>query len=163
MSGFRLWEIDQMLRDAVGAAEGTIGEDGVIPDDWAAFLDDVQMERDKKCLAVAAVHKELSAEAEAVAAEAKALIARSRSAQAKADRLKSYLGRYMQPGERLQDTRCLISWRKSKSVVIDDESGLPESCFRVVREISKTEIKAALESGADIPAHIEERQNIQIK
>jgi hypothetical protein len=164
MNDFRLWEIDGMLREAIAAAEGKIGEDGVIPDDWAEFLDTVQMERDKKCLAVAAMYREFDAEAEAISEEAKRLVARARTCGNKADRLKQYLASVVQVGEKLKDTRVQITWRKSSAVIIDDESKLPEACFQVVRSVSKTVVKEGLQSGAvKEGAHIETNNHLQIR
>jgi hypothetical protein len=166
MSGFKLYEIDSMLRDALGAAEATIDQDtGIIPDDWAKFLDDVQMERDKKCLAVAAYIREQIAYADAVKMEAKRLLEHSRTADNKIDRMKQYLSCVVAVGEKLKDERVSIGWHKSSAVIIDDEGKLPESCFRVIREVSKTTVKNNLIEGGlpDGAAHIEERQNISIR
>ena len=161
---FKLYEIDELLRDAIDAATESVDENGVLPDDWAAFLDAVQMERDVKALAVAAVVRERLAEAEAVKAETQRLQKKQRAAEAVAERLKSYLAAHVSAGEKLQDCRVSICWRKSSAVVIDDESLLPEECFRVVRTVSKTDVKAGLQSGViTTGARIEGRLNIQIR
>jgi hypothetical protein len=165
-SGFKLWEIDEMLRDAIAAADDKIDQEtGEIPPDWSIFLDDVQMTRDAKCLSIAAYIKECKAEAEAIAAEAKALQRRAKTCQNKADRLKEYLARSVRPGEKLSDSRTVIGWRKSTVVVLDNESALPESCFRIVKEVSKTTVKEMLENDRleAGTAHFETRQNISIK
>ena len=160
----KLWEIDGMLRDALNEAENLLDEDGAIPEDWAEFLDAIQMERDQKCLAVAAMYREFEAEADAISQEAKRLTMRSRTASNKAERLKRYLAGVVQVGEKLKDSRVAIGWRKSKAVVIDDEAVLPEACFRIVREVSKRSVEEGLKSGAvKAGAHIEERQNIQVR
>ena len=162
---WKLYEIDAVLREAIQAAEATVNQEtGEIPEDWATFLDDCQLERDKKCLGVAAYVRECRAEAAAVKAEAKRLIARANAAEHRADRIEEYLTRTVQPGEKLSNTWVMIGWRKSSAVVIDDETKLPDSCFKIIRQPSKTEIKAGIETGAITDgAHIETRQNIQIK
>ena len=165
MSNFRLYEIDAMLRDALEAAEQTIDpETGEIPADWAAFLDDVQMERDKKCLAVAAYIRECMTEAEAVKTETKRLALRARTAENKAERLKMYLAGTVQTGEKLKNTWVSIGWRKSEAVVIDDETAIPEAYWRIHREVSKAAVKDALASGElTAGAHIEAKNNIQVR
>lgn len=52
-----------------------------------------------------------------------------------------------------------------ESVVIDDESLLPECCFEVKREVSKTKIKVCIEDGLilDGAAHIERNPTLTIK
>lgn len=57
-----------------------------------------------------------------------------------------------------------FSFRASKQVVVDDETKLPDTCFVTKRELSKTAIKDAIEAGTELEgAHIEERQNLQVK
>jgi hypothetical protein len=164
MNGFKLYEIDNMLREAYDAVEEYVDQEtGEIPDDWANFLDDVQMERDYKALSVAAMYRELCAEEKAIADEAKRLTARAKTAKNKAEGLKNYLSCFVKPGEKLKDARVSIGWRKSRAVVIDNENKLPDECFRVVRAVSKTSVKEMLEKGDLDGAHIEERQNIQVR
>lgn len=166
MSGFKLYEIDQLLRDAIIASEEKINpETGEIPEDWSSFLDACQMERDQKCLAVAVYIKERRAEANAISEEAKALENRAQIVQASADRLEAYIERYVKPGEKISDSRTLISWRKSSSIIVDKVGALPDSCWKVEKSISKTAVKEALgkkEIGSDV-AHIQVNNNIQIK
>jgi hypothetical protein len=51
-----------------------------------------------------------------------------------------------------------------ESVVVDDESLLPESCFVIKRDVSKTAIKTAIDDGQDVPgAHIERKPTLTIK
>ena len=165
MSAWKLYEIDAVLRDAIQAAEAAVDvETGERPEDWAGFLETCQLERDKKCLGVAAYVRECRAEADAVKTEAKRLIARASAAERRAERVEAYLARTVQPGEPLSNTWVAIGWRKSNAVVIDDEAKLPESCFKIIRQPSKTEIKAGIEAGTITDgAHIETRQNIQIR
>jgi hypothetical protein len=164
MSGFKLYEIDNLLREAYAAAEEHVDQEtGEIPEDWDKFLDDVQMERDQKALAVAAMYREFEAERGAIADEAKRLAERARAAENKAKRLKAYLAHFVQPGEKLKDARVSIGWRKSTAVIIEDESRLPEECWKVVRTVSKTSVKEMLGKGEVDGARIEARQNIQIR
>jgi hypothetical protein len=164
MSQFKLFEISSLLRDSLAAADEFINQEtGEIPADWADFLDAVQMERDEKVLAVAAVIREKLAYAGTVKAEIDRLNKLLKPATTTAERLKSWLIATVHEGEKLKDSRVSISWRKSEAVVIDDESKLPDACFKIYREVSKTQVKEALAAGMEIAAHIEQKQNIQIK
>jgi hypothetical protein len=51
-----------------------------------------------------------------------------------------------------------------ESIVVDDESKLPDYCFVVERRVSKTAIREALDSGdAIIGAHIERTPTLTIR
>jgi hypothetical protein len=165
MSGFRLYEISNMLTDALAAADTMVDQDtGELPPDWAKFLDDVQGERDHKALDVACVVKSIEAEAEALAQETATLIKRRAVLGRKAEAIRTWLAAWLQPGEKLRDTRAVIGWRKSTQVQIADEAALPEAAWKVTREVSKTQIKEIIEqSGKCAGAEIVEKQNLQIK
>jgi len=165
MSDFKLYEINEMLNSALSEvwklAEQNEGE---IPEDWSKFLDEIQMERDKKCLDVARYIKSLNAEESAISNEIKSLTERKKTATNKAERLKEYLRISIKEGEKLNDANTVISWRKSSKTIIDNENELPETCFKIEKNPVLTEIKSLLESGKITSgAHIELSQNIQIK
>lgn len=66
--------------------------------------------------------------------------------------------------EKVESDLIKLSFRKSKQTIIDDEDILPESCFVVKREVSKTKVKELIESGEiKIGAHILEKKSLQIK
>lgn len=57
-----------------------------------------------------------------------------------------------------------LSTRKSQAVEITDEASLPDGCFVIKREVSKTAIKKLLEEGQDLEgAGIKENVSLQIK
>jgi hypothetical protein len=165
MSAFKLYEISNMLTEALNAADAVIDHDtGELPPDWAKFLDDVQGERDHKALDVACVIKSIEAEEDALAHETANLIKRRAVLSRKAESIRTWLAAWLQPGEKLRDTRAVIGWRKSTQVQIVDESALPDAAWKVKREISKTQIKGIIEqSGQCAGAEIVEKQNIQIR
>ena len=161
---FKLYEIDNLLSEAIDSAFAE-REDGTISESWDTFINEVQLERDAKALQVAAYIKGVNAEAKAINAEEEALRARRKALEGRADNLKEYLGRIVQVGEKLSDSRTAIGWRKSTGIIIDDFTLIPDTCKKVTVEIMKTEVKKQLAEGT-IPAnaaHIEERQNISIK
>ena len=66
--------------------------------------------------------------------------------------------------EKIETDYGKISFRKSKAVEISDERLLPESCFIIKKEVSKTAIKKAIENNEDIQgASIIENKSLQIK
>jgi len=164
MSNFALYEIDQLLLDAIELADKSVDEDGNWTPDWIKFVDDLSMERERKLLACAAYLKQEQAMADALTAEVKVLVYRAHSHATKADRMAEYIKGCMAAGEKLENSQAKISWRKSVAVVIDNPSLLPENLWRIHREPDKTAIKAELLSGNLAgAAHLDERQNIVIK
>ena len=146
---FSLYEVESFLEEALAAADEVIDhETGLIPDDWAKFLEDIQIERDEKCLAVARYCKTLAGESEMVRYEEKALARRRHILEGKHDRLKAYLSLAVKQGEKMFDANTVISWRKAPpSVEITDAALVPDDLCKIVREPSKVAIKEALAAG----------------
>jgi len=164
MSKFSLYEINDLLRQALDRAnEYASADEGVIPDDWSKFLDDVQMERDTKALDVGRYIKSLEAEAGAIAEEKKVLQSRQSALENHADRLRAYLASFLTPGEAIKDSNTALSWRKSEQVEIVDPESIPEAYIKIERIPQKREIKEALKSGEVSGARIVKNINLQIK
>ncbi len=111
---------------------------------------------------------QLNAEAEAYRVEIDRLATKKRMTESKVDQVKSYLDYNLkQMGiYKLETPLFKFSYRKSDSVVIDDSEavGVDYKRFETVMSIDKASIKKALKSGLAVTgAHIEEKQNLQIK
>lgn len=66
--------------------------------------------------------------------------------------------------ERVEVGTFKYSFRKSTSVDITDENAIPNEFLKVETKINKTEIKAALAGGSNVPgARLVENQNLQIR
>jgi len=66
--------------------------------------------------------------------------------------------------KRFETPLVKLSTRKSYAVEITDENALPEDCFVIKKEVSKTAIKEMLEAGAEIDgASMKENISVQIK
>ena len=127
-------------------------------------LDALSIKRDEKLDNIACYIKNLSAEAEAIKAEKMKLDARQKTTEKRIDWLKRYLAMNMEAGEKFQNGRVVISWRKSEAVEIADVNMLPEGYCKMKREPMKADIKKALQDGAVIPgAELVVRQNIQVR
>ena len=78
--------------------------------------------------------------------------------------MKRYLTNWV-AGERIDTDRCRVTWRRSISVEIQDESRIPDAYKKekVSTSIDKIAIKKALTGGEEIAgATLLEKQNIQI-
>ena len=127
-------------------------------------LDALTIARDEKVENVALYIKNLNAEADAIKAEADKLTARYRTAKNHAERLKNYLMGNLD-GEKFKTPRVSISWRRTKSVQINDIDKLPDDCLRFKDpEPDKRLIKLALEEGRPIEgAELVENASMIIK
>lgn len=57
-----------------------------------------------------------------------------------------------------------LSTRKSQSIEITDEGALPESCFVIKQEVSKTRIKELIEQGVEVEgAQVKTNYSVTIK
>lgn len=156
----KLYEIDNLIENFEFNIDEETGE--ILN---AEELDELQMARDEKIEGVALWIKNLTAEAEAVKAEKKAMDDRQKRLEKKAESLKGYLT-YALAGQRFSTPRVDMSFRKSVSVQIEDETKIPKE-FCTITEVSKPDkgkIKDALKAGQDVfGAELVEKQNLQIK
>ena len=146
-----LYEIDSAIMSLVDPETGELL-------DYEAF-EQLQLERDKKIEGVALWYKDLMAEAKAQKEEADALLARKKATEAKAERLKGYLDMAL-CGEKFETPRCVVSFRKTTSVEVEDPDGFIrwaeqngyEDCIRRKDpEVSKSGVAALIKSGAMVP------------
>lgn len=134
----------------------------------------LEMDFDKKIVALRNSFLETELNAKRVAAEAKTLRdeaanvqRRATALQNRADRIKRFVA-YLLQGEKFDKDGVKVSYRKSEETVLDDNftAWAIENAPALLKwEPRKTDVKDAIKSGLyeDIPAHIEERRNIQIK
>ena len=158
-----LYEIDQAILDCIDMETGEIID--------TEALEALQMQREKKIENVGLWYKDLKAEAAALGDEIDILRKRKKAAENKMESLKAYLANALQ-GAKFDKPRVSVSWRKSKSVEIQDEEKFidyaqvlgDESWLRYkAPEINKIEVRKSIEKGAVIPyAELVEKNNITI-
>lgn len=128
------------------------------------YLNGLRITKTRKVENIACWIKNLQAEAEAYKKEEEAFRIRRKQAESRIESLKRYLTNWVS-GEKIETDRCKVSWRKSVSVEIQDESRVPEDYKKekVIINIDKVSIKKALTGGKDVPgASLLEKQNVQI-
>jgi hypothetical protein len=151
-----LYEINQSIMDCIDMETGEIID--------IDQLHELQMDRTDKIRNIACYIKNLRSDAAAYDEEAKTFAARKKAAQTKAESLTAYLSSMLN-GEKVKDKEYSISWRKSESVNITDDSLLPDT-YLVPQppKVDKAGIKAALKAGTAVTgAELAEKNNIQIK
>lgn len=111
-------------------------------------------------------------EIEAASAEIKRIQALKKTKENSVARLKDTLlqalqvfGQEDKAGVRRYETAlCKLSTRRSTAVEVTDESSLPDACFVVKREVSKTAIKKMIEEGMELDgAALKENISLQIR
>lgn len=153
-----LYEIDAAILDCVDTENGDILD--------LERLEALEIEHDAKISNLACWVKDLRSEAAAIKAEKDALDKRMKAKDNLADRISTYLERYLN-GAKFEDSRCAISYRKSESTEIAeglDLNTLPDDCKKITVTANKTAIKAALKNGVMIDGcTLVTKNNIQIK
>lgn len=109
--------------------------------------------------------KNEQSEIDAIKAEEQALAKRRRVKENKVKRLKEYMLTSMDATEtkKLDTPKVAITTRRSKRVVIDDESKIPDVFTIVKRSVDKTLVRDALKTGNVDGAHMEENVSLQLK
>lgn len=137
-------------------------------DDLQTVLASLQGTIEEKVENIVKVMNQLNAEEAAYKAEIDRLSKHKATAKKKHDNLKEWLSDSLKALDikKIDTPTNKISFRKSESVSIDDVLLIPKD-YIVVKHSEvpdKTALKKAIKSGEDIPgAHIETKQNIQIK
>lgn len=151
-----LYEIDQQLLNCIDLETGEIID--------ADKLTALQMERDEKIENVALWIKDLKAEIDALKAEKQAFADRQKSAERTLESLNKWLTGAL-AGEKFKTTKVAVSFRKTKSVQIDNILDLDENFLRYKDpEPDKKAIKDAIEAGQAVKgAQLVENTSISVK
>lgn len=131
-------------------------------------LEEMESAFDEKTEAVALYIKEQVALAEAIKAEEKSLYERRKRMENKSERLKTYLAESLvEVGrDKFETPKCKLSFRKSTSVEIPDESLIPKEYLKetITYNPDKTLIKEDIKNGVIVEgASLVEKRNLQIK
>ena len=150
-----LYEINQNILSLIDEETGEIT-------DIVAF-EALLGAKEEKLENIIKLYKNATADSTALKAEADAFTKRAKAAAALADRMKAMLEAELD-GNAFECTTGKVSFRKSKALIVDDERRIPEQYQKIAFSVDKAALKKAIESGENIAgAHIEVRQNVQVK
>ena len=158
-----LYEIDQKMMEAFAAAvDSETGE--IIDEEMKDSFDQLAIDRDQKIENICLFIKNLRAEAAALKAEKEAFAAREKASENKAESLLRYLKGYLN-GEAFKTTRAAVSWRRTKSVKIDDLSMIPADYVTLPDPVpNKMAIRRAITAGETVPgAELVENQSMTVR
>lgn len=138
----KLYEIDEAIERCFDPETGEM----IDPEAFEAL----GMARDEKIEGVALWYKDLIAEAAALKSEKQAFADRLKAAENKAERLKSWLT-FATSGQNFKTTKASITFRKTKSVKVDNVFELPAQYIKYGDPTAdKTAIKKAIEAGETV-------------
>lgn len=152
-----LYDIDRAILACVDEETGEV----IDPE----ALDSLLMQRTDKIESVVLWIKNLQADVVALKAEKDAFAYREKCASAKIDQLKTWLA-HACGGEKFSTAKCAVSFRRSESVEVLDESAVPAQFMveTVTTKPDKTAIKELLKSGHAVNGcRLVEKLNPQIK
>ena len=143
-------------------------EDGVIDESLLPAVGEAKATLEAKALSVAQVVRYLDEDIDLFDKEITRLTAAKKHLENEQKRVKAYLQTACEKCgiESIKGVHAKISFIKSTSTDIYDESELPDEYFRTKTTVEpdKTKIKDAIKAGIDVPgARLVERRNIQIK
>ena len=158
-----LYEIDQKMMEAFAAAvDPETGE--IVDEEMKYTFDKLALDRDRKIENICLFIKNLRAEAAALKAEKEAFAAREKASENKAESLPRYLKGYLN-GEPFKSTRATVSWRKTKSVKIEDLGMISATYLTWPDPVpNKMKIRKVLEAGRLVPgAELVENQSMTVR
>lgn len=146
----------------------TADEDGVIDPSLLPVVSEAKELVESKAVSIGCIIKQLNTYKAQIDEEVKRLKAMSDTLGNRVDYLKNATSTVLKHCgiERIDGVQAVISFRKSETTVIDDESELPDEYIatKITTSPDKTKIKNAIKAGMVVPgARVVEQQNIQIK
>ena len=158
-----LYEIDRKIQDLIDPDTGEV-------QDIEAFLS-LNTDRENLIENIALSIKNLRADMNALEAEERALNSRRQQKGKASQKLESYLS-FILGGVKFETPRCVVTFRRSKGVRIDDEEAviryLEENgyrqCLNIITNIKKRDLSTLIDGGVNVPgAKIENRINTGVK
>lgn len=156
-----IYDIDDAILSIVDMETGEIEDE--------KRFDELQMERSKKIENTGCLYKNLVAEAKAMKEEEANLAQRRKAVENKAERIKALLV-YALKGEKFESPKLRCSYRKAKSVQVDDgfvawaQEHADDLLTYKEPTPNRTAIKAALADGREVEhAEIVTNESLQVK
>lgn len=159
----KLYDIQEQYRAWLNKVEE---QDGELTEADLAELDNNETDFKEKANNYAGLILTLEAEAEALTEAGKKQLARAKAKTDKAEFLRARLTTACTERgvDKLETLNAVISFRRSQSVQISDESKLPKEFIKTVEKADTAAIRAALISGKTVDgAELIENKNIQVK
>ena len=159
--GMSIYDIDDAIMSLVDMETGEIEDE--------KRYDELQMERSKKIENTGCLYKNLVAEAKAMKEEEANLAQRRKAVENKAERIKNLLA-YALKGDKFESPKLRCSYRKAKSVQVDDgfvawaQEHAADLLTYKEPTPNRTAIRAAIDDGREIEhAEVVTNESLQVK
>ena len=163
MKTFEILQEYRALEDLLNEVDPESGEfinnEDIIKD----YINNLNDTRDNKLDNIERLKREYEASSNALDSEIKRLQQFKKQKEKNIENLTN-LQMLLTQGEKIETSLYKFSTRKSKSVNILDESLIPDEYFKIKKEVSKTEISKAINSGVVVGgAEIIEKISLTVK
>ena len=158
-----IFQIDQKYLELQGLLEDS---DGELTPEIEKLLNDDSDTIQNKYTNYVNMYNYFSHNSDVISEEIKRLSALKKSADSAAERLKDNLAGSLKLRnlDKYDGGLFKLSFRKSTSVLIEDESKISKKFLKVITSVDKAEISKVLKSGKKVPgASLKENSNLQIK
>ena len=163
MRVFDLLQEYRALEDLLNEIDPITGEFINNEDVIKEYIENLNDTRDNKLDNIERLKREFEAGANALDSEIKRLQSFKKQKEKSIENLTN-LQMILTQGEKIETSLYKFSTRKSKSVNIIDESLIPDDFFKIKKEVSKSEISKAINSGIDVSgAEIVEKTSLTVK
>lgn len=161
----KLYEIEREIEEAlIVLFESTDEETGEVNPEAVKKLEELKLDREQKLENIACAIKNLESDAKALKDEEAVLNARRKALENKVLRLKNYLEQHLSPEEKITSSRAVVSFRKSKKVLITNSALIPKRLLRIKTEPDKVAIKDEFTKGKKVKGcEFVDNYSLQIK
>lgn len=170
MGGLRLFEIADEYIAALKTLESLADAGTLSAEVVADTIDGMSGELEAKATNVIAYARSLELESNAIREAFAPMLERAHQLDKKAEWMRAYVKTQMERTgiTEIKSPYFVLKIRENPaSVVIDNEAGIPDKCWRVIpekREPDKKAIKAMIEAGEEATfAHLEKTRRLEIK
>lgn len=158
-----LYELTDEVYRLLDFAEDPEVDEEVFRDTLEALQGDIEVKSDD----YGKVIRQLESDKKGIQAEIDRLTARKTTIENRIQIMKDALYKAFRALDKTKLKTELFTFYIQKnpvSVIVDDPEAVPDEFFKVKKELSKTSIKDAIESGQDIPfAHLEQSESIRMR
>ena len=164
-----LYEIEETLKNTIEFCCDMETGEVLDNEQLANAIENLKMDKEQKITNICSYIKNLKSDVEQLKAEKMKFAQRQKSVENKIESLKGYLDNFLRNTEdietfKFKDINNSVSYRRSKSIEIDDIEQLDDEFVIVEKKADKKALKEAFKNGEPIlGAHEEEKRNLSIR
>lgn len=163
MTVFKIKEEYKALDELLNEFDSETGEFINSNDDLKSFIDELDGNRNEKLDNIERLKRSKLSKVQALSDEIKRLQQFKKQIENTCDRL-TFLQSELTCFEKIETDFYKFSSRKSKSLLVEDESLIPNNWFKVVKSLNKNELKKFIQAGNEVAgAVIQEKISLSVR